>query len=354
MIITMSLDASQEDIENVESIIEEAGYSVHPIQGSTLTVLAAVGDERGKDGLSERINSQKGVSKVEFILPPYKLVCREVRKGLQRPDSVININFKWKNGSESVPIGGNEMIMIAGPCSVEDRDQIMDSARIAKENGAKLLRGGAFKPRTSPYSFQGLEEEGLKLLAAAREEYGLAVVTELMDAHHLPLMEKYTDVIQIGARNMQNFTLLKSLGQTDKPVVLKRGMSSTINEWLMSAEYIAARGNNNVILCERGIRTFETQYRNVLDLNAVPALKKLTHLPIIVDPSHGTGIADMVLPMSMAAVASGCHGLILEIHPDPSKAISDGKQSLDENGFKTLMSKIAPIAQAVGMTTPWS
>jgi 3-deoxy-7-phosphoheptulonate synthase len=350
----MNLDASQEDIENVESIIEDAGYSVHPIQGSTLTVLAAVGDERGKDGLSERINSQKGVSKVEFILPPYKLVCREVRKGLQRPDSIINVNFKWKNGSESVAVGGKEMVLMAGPCSVEDRGQIMESARIAKQYGAKFLRGGAFKPRTSPYSFQGLEEEGLKLLAEAREEYGLAVVTELMDAHHLPLVEKYTDVIQIGARNMQNFTLLKSLGETNKPVVLKRGMSSTIIEWLMSAEYIAARGNSNVILCERGIRTFETEYRNTLDLNAVPALKKLTHLPVIVDPSHGTGIADMVIPMSMAAVACGCHGLIVEIHPQPSKAISDGKQSLDEKGFQNLMSKIAPIAQAVGFTTPWS
>ncbi len=354
MIITMSLDATQEDIENVESIIEEAGYSVHPIQGSTLTVLAAVGDERGKDGLSERINSQKGVSKVEFILPPYKLVCREVRKGLHRPDSVIDINFKWKEGQETVSIGGDEMIMMAGPCSVETREQIMESARIAKAHGAKILRGGAFKPRTSPYSFQGLEEEGLKLLAEAREEYGLAIVTELMDAHHLRLVEKYSDIIQIGARNMQNFTLLKSLGDTDKPIVLKRGMASTIVEWLMSAEYIAACGNSKVILCERGIRTFEDEYRNTLDLNAVPALKKLTHLPVIVDPSHGTGRADMIIPMSLAAVACGCHGLIVEVHPEPAKAISDGKQSLDEQGFQSLMERLIPIAMSSGMKTPWA
>lgn len=354
VIITMNLDATQEEIENVETIIEEAGYSVHPIQGSNLTVLAAVGDERGKDGLYERISSQKGVNKVEFILPPYKLVCREVRKGLHRPNSIVNVNFKWKNGAETIAVGGKEFVMMAGPCSVENREQIMESARIAKKYGAKILRGGAFKPRTSPYSFQGLEEEGLKLLAEAREEHGLAVVTELMDAHHLPLVEKYTDVIQIGARNMQNFTLLKSLGDTNKPVVLKRGMSSTINEWLMSAEYIAARGNNNIILCERGIRTFETEYRNTLDLNAVPALKKLTHLPVIVDPSHGTGIADMVIPMSLAAAACGCYGLIVEIHPEPAKAISDGKQSLDENGFQTLMSRLVPVAQSVGYETSWA
>ena len=350
----MSPEATTEEIESVESIIEDAGYSVHPIHGTNLTVLAAVGDERGKEGLYERLYSQPGVEKVEFILPPYKLVCREIHKGLRRPDSVVTISFKWSGGQESISIGTNELVMMAGPCSVESRDQIFASARIVRKYGAKILRGGAFKPRTSPYSFQGLEEEGLKMVAEAREEFGLAVVTELMDAHHLEIVEKYTDIIQIGARNMQNFTLLKSLGSTPRPILLKRGMSSTIDEWLMSAEYIAARGNNNIILCERGIRTFETAYRNVLDLNAVPVLRRITHLPVIVDPSHGTGSADMVIPMGLASVACGCHGLIVEVHPEPAKAISDGKQSLDEKGFRELMERLVPIGRAMGRETPWA
>lgn len=350
----MNPEATQQEIENVENIIAEAGYTVHPIHGTNLTVLAAVGDERGKEGLSERINSQPGVDKVEFILPPYKLVCREVRKGLRRPDSTVSVSFKWKGGEETVAIGGDELVVMAGPCSVESREQIMESARIAKKYGAKILRGGAFKPRTSPYSFQGLEEEGLKLMAEAREEHGLAVITELMDMHHLELVEQYTDIIQIGARNMQNFTLLKSLGNSKCPVFLKRGMSSTLEEWLMSAEYIAARGNNRIILCERGIRTFERAYRNVLDLNCVPALKKATHLPVFVDPSHGTGEASLVTPMAAAAVAAGCHGLMVEIHPNPAMAFSDGKQSLNEEGFKELMKTAAAAGAAMGRTVPWA
>jgi len=229
----------------------------------------------------------------------------------------------------------------------------MESARIAKHYGAIALRGGAYKPRTSPYSFQGLEEEGLKLMAEARDEYGLAVITELMDAHQLPLLDKYADIIQIGARNMQNFMLLKSLGQSKRPVMLKRGMSSTIEEWLMSAEYIVSNGNERVILCERGIRTFETQYRNVLDLNVVPALTHLTHSPVFVDPRHGTGRADMILPMSLAGAASGAHGLILEIHPNPAKALSDGKQSLNEKQFAELMSNLPPVIEAVGRKPTW-
>ncbi|MBD3268070.1 3-deoxy-7-phosphoheptulonate synthase [bacterium] len=353
MIITMNPNASGEEIQSVEKIIQEAGYQVHPIYGTNLTVLAAVGDERGKEGLFETLTSQPMVDKVEYILPPYKLVCREVKKDIARPDSTIEVSFKWKEGKKSFGIGGTEFIAAAGPCSVENEDQIMACARMAKQHGASMLRGGAYKPRTSPYSFQGLEEEGLLLLARAREEYGLAVCTELMDAHHLELLDKYADVIQIGARNMQNFFLLKALGQTQKPILLKRGMSSTLDEWLMSAEYIMSRGNPNVILCERGIRTFETKYRNSLDLNAVPALKKLTHLPVIVDPSHGTGIRDMVLPMSLAAAASGCHGVIVEIHPNPSKAFSDGAQSLTEEGFKELMDRLPPVIRAVGKRPQW-
>ncbi len=348
VIITMNPNATKEDIENVETMIEEAGYTVHPIYGTNLTVLAAVGDERGKENLYDRLTSQPMVDKVEFILPPFKLVCREMRKGITRPDTFIDIEFKWKEGKKKVTIGSDQFVVMAGPCSVETRDQIMECARFAKDNGATILRGGAFKPRTSPYSFQGLEEEGLKLLAEARHEYGLAVVTELMDAHHLELVDRYADIIQIGARNMQNFMLLKSLSSTQKPVLLKRGMSSTLDEWLMSAEYIASVGNSNVILCERGIRTFETRYRNTLDLNAVPALKKLTHLPLIVDPSHGTGRSDLVLPMALAAAASGCHGVILEIHPQPSKAWSDGAQSLDEKGFQATMNALNPLLESLG------
>ena len=349
----MNPNATDKEIQSVENIIEEAGYQVHPIYGTNLTVLAAVGDERGKAELFEQINSQPMVDKVEYILPPYKLVCREVKKDIVRPDTIVNVPFRWKEGRESIPVGGDDFIMIAGPCSVESRDQIMECARIAKKYGASMLRGGAYKPRTSPYSFQGLEEEGLILLAQAREEYGLAVVTELMDAHHLELLDKYADVIQIGARNMQNFFLLKSLGQTKKPILLKRGMSSTLDEWLMSAEYIMSRGNPNVILCERGIRTFETKYRNVLDLNAVPALQKLTHLPVMVDPSHGTGRRDLILPLSLASVASGCHGILIEIHPEPAKALSDGAQSLKEDGFEELMKKLVPVVEAVGRKAAW-
>ncbi|MGC9328735.1 MAG: 3-deoxy-7-phosphoheptulonate synthase, partial [Candidatus Hinthialibacter sp.] len=353
MIIQMNQNATPDEIKNVETMIEEAGYSVHPIHGSNLTVLAAVGDERGKVSLYDRMVSQPGVDKVEYILPPYKLVAREIQKGIFRPNSVIEFQFQWKKGTKSIQIGGSDFTVIAGPCSVENREQVMESARFAKKYGACCLRGGAFKPRTSPYSFQGLEEEGLKLLADARYEFGLAIVTELMDAHHLELVEQYADIIQIGARNMQNFMLLKALGSTQKPIILKRGMSSTVEEWLMSAEYILSQGNDHVILCERGIRTFETQYRNVLDLNAVPTLKKLTHLPVIVDPSHGTGSADLVPPMSLAAAAVGAYGIMVEVHPEPSKAFSDGKQSLDEERFKRLMQILPPVVHAVGMKTSW-
>ena len=267
--------------------------------------------------------------------------------------TTVEIEVGWQNGTSKVTIGDGGLVVMAGPCSVESLEQITKSARMAKAGGASMLRGGAFKPRTSPYSFQGLEEEGLKYLAAARWETGLPVVTELMDQHHIELLDKYADMIQIGARNMQNFTLLKGLGQTKKPVLLKRGMSSKLDEWLMSAEYILAQGNPNVILCERGIRTFETAYRNVLDLNAVPKLRGLTHLPVVVDPSHGTGAWRMVAPMAKAAAACGVDGLIVEIHPDPGKAFSDGDQSLKQKNFLALMDEVATVAEAVGMKPAW-
>ena len=353
MIITMEPGAPREQVEQVEKLIEESGYQVHPIYGTNLTVLAAVGDERDKPGVAERLRSQPGVLKVELILPPYKLVSLSPGPGVVRPRTVVEIEVSWQGGASKVSIGDGGFMVMAGPCSVESLEQITATARMAKEGGASMLRGGAFKPRTSPYSFQGLEEEGLKYLAAARHETGLPIVTELMDQHHIELLDKYADMIQIGARNMQNFTLLKALGQTKKPVLLKRGMSSKIDEWLMSAEYILAQGNPNVILCERGIRTFETAYRNVLDLNAVPKLRGLTHLPILVDPSHGTGAWKLVTPMAKAAVACGADGLIVEIHPEPSKAFSDGDQSLKQRNFLTMMNEVATVAEAVGMTPVW-
>lgn len=353
MIVTMKVGASRQRIDDVIRVIEESGYKAHPIFGSNLTVLAAVGDERGKSGVFDRLNSQPGVAKVEYILPPYKLVCREISPGLERERTVVRVDVHYKDGTTSPAIGDGRLTVIAGPCSVESREQIMACAAEAKKYGATFLRGGAFKPRTSPYSFQGLEEEGLRLLAEAREEYGLGVVTELMDVHNLDLVQEYTDIIQIGARNMQNFMLLKNLGEAGKPILLKRGMSSTIDELLMSAEYIASRGNPRVILCERGIRTFETAYRNTLDLNAVPALRDLTHLPIIVDPSHGTGRWDLVKRMSMAAVAAGADGLIVEIHPEPAKAYSDGQQSLRPEKFGDLMKAVGRVARSVDVPPAW-
>lgn len=353
MIITMVPGATKEQIEQVEKVIESFGYQVHPIYGTNLTVLAAVGDERDKPNVVERLRSQDGVQKVELILPPYKLVSRDPGPGITRQRTVVTMETQWQSGTSRVSIGDDSLIVMAGPCSVESLEQIKLCARMAKAGGASMLRGGAYKPRTSPYSFQGLEEEGLKYLAEAREITGLPVVTELMDQHHIEILDRYTDMIQIGARNMQNFTLLKALGQTSKPVLLKRGMSATIDEWLMSAEYILSQGNKNVVLCERGIRTFETKYRNTLDLNAIPTLKKLTHLPVIVDPSHGTGDWELVTPMARAAIACGADGLQIEIHPDPANAFSDGAQSLKEKTFRKLMNEIATVGEAVGKRPAW-
>ncbi|MGD0586657.1 MAG: 3-deoxy-7-phosphoheptulonate synthase [Oryzomonas sp.] len=333
MIIVMKAGAVKKDKDEVLKRIKELGYKPHVIHGSTRDVIGAVGDERGKAVL-QSLESLHGVENVVPILQPYKLASKEVKKEL----SVVRI-------SAEVAIGGKRVIMMAGPCSVENERQIIESAEAVKKAGAHILRGGAFKPRTSPYSFQGLEEEGLKLLAKARDLTGLPVVTEVINPETAELVAKYSDILQIGARNSQNFALLKKVGQIGKPVLLKRGMSMTIQEFLMSAEYIMSEGNQSVILCERGIRTFETATRNTLDLSAIPVLKEKTHLPVVIDPSHGTGNHRYVAPMCYAAVAAGADGLIVEVHPDPEHASSDGPQSLKPAKFQAMMDKLRLFAE---------
>jgi 3-deoxy-7-phosphoheptulonate synthase len=337
MIIVMSSDATPEEIKKVENTIQELGYTPHAIVGVERKVIGAVGDERGKDRL-QSIETMSGVESVFPILKPYKLASREVKA----TDSVIQVG--------GVAIGGPAIAIIAGPCSVESKEQICTTANLVKSSGANFLRGGAYKPRTSPYSFQGMEEDGLKLLAAAKEVSGLPIVTEVMNPREIDLVAQYADVIQVGARNMQNFSLLKELGKIDKPILLKRGMMNTIKEFLMSAEYILAEGNNQLILCERGIRTFETATRNTLDISCIPVLKKETHLPIIIDPSHATGHWEMVESMSRASIAAGADGLIIEVHPDPVKAFSDGPQSLKPEKFARLMENLRPFAELMGRT----
>lgn len=337
MIIVMASDATPEQVEKVEDTIRELGYTPHEIAGVERKVIGAVGDERGKDRL-QSIETMGGVESVFPILKPYKLASREVKS----TPSVIQVG--------SVDIGGPAIAIIAGPCSVESKEQICTTANLVKSAGANFLRGGAYKPRTSPYSFQGMEEDGLKLLAAAKEVSGLPIVTEVMNPREIDLVAKYADVIQVGARNMQNFSLLKELGKIDKPILLKRGMMNTIQEFLMSAEYVLSEGNNKVILCERGIRTFETATRNTLDISCIPVLKKETHLPIIVDPSHATGHWEMVESMSRASIAAGADGLIIEVHPDPVKAFSDGPQSLKPAKFVSLMENLRPFAELMGRT----
>ena len=337
MIIVMSSDATPEEIKKVEDTIHELGYTPHAIVGVERKVIGAVGDERGKDRL-QSIETMSGVESVFPILKPYKLASREVKS----TDSVIQVG--------GVAIGGPAIAIIAGPCSVESKEQICTTANLVKSSGANFLRGGAYKPRTSPYSFQGMEEDGLKLLAAAKEVSGLPIVTEVMNPREIDLVAQYADVIQVGARNMQNFSLLKELGKIDKPILLKRGMMNTIKEFLMSAEYILAEGNNQLILCERGIRTFETATRNTLDISCIPVLKKETHLPIIIDPSHATGHWEMVESMSRASIAAGADGLIIEVHPDPVKAFSDGPQSLKPEKFARLMENLRPFAELMGRT----
>jgi len=337
MIIVMAPDAAPEEIEKVEDTIRKLGYTPHAIVGVERKVIGAVGDERGKDRL-QSIETMGGVESVFPILKPYKLASREVKSS----NSVIQ--------ADGVAIGGTAIAIIAGPCSVESKEQICTTANLVKGSGANFLRGGAYKPRTSPYSFQGLEEDGLKLLAAAKEVSGLPIVTEVMNPREIDLVAKYADIIQVGARNMQNFSLLKELGQINKPILLKRGMMNTIKEFLMSAEYILSEGNQQVILCERGIRTFETATRNTLDISCIPVLKKETHLPIIIDPSHATGHWEMVESMSRASIAAGADGLIIEVHPDPVNAFSDGPQSLKPEKFARLMENLRPFAELMGRT----
>jgi 3-deoxy-7-phosphoheptulonate synthase len=334
MIIVMKSKADQQELDNVIKWMESAGYNAHVSKGVERTIIGAVGDERGKVFL-KAAETMPGVEKVMPILAPYKLASRETKEG----NTVIRVG--------DVEIGGPKFVVIAGPCAVESEEQLMESAFVVKKGGASMLRGGAFKPRTSPYSFQGLGEEGLKILAGAREKTGLPVVTEVMSAPDVELVETYADVLQVGARNTQNFALLKAVGQAKKPVLLKRGMMTTLEELLMSAEYILSEGNDEVILCERGIRTFETAMRNTLDISAVPVLKDKTHLPVIVDPSHAIGQWKFVLPLAKAAVAVGADGLLIEVHPDPQHALSDGPQSLKPEKFYKLMDEIESIAKIV-------
>jgi len=322
------------DIEKVIQKLREMGHKVHISRGERRIILGVIGDVENL--ASVPFYAFNGVEEIIRIIKPYKLASREFKSF----DTIIKV--------KDAVIGGKEVIVMAGPCVVENEKQIFETAQQVKASGAKILRGGAFKPRTSPYSFQGLGEEGLKLLAQAGEETGLAVVTEVMSVNQIDLVGKYTDIFQVGARNMQNFVLLKELGKLKKPILLKRGMPATIEELLLSAEYILSQGNYEVILCERGIRTFENYTRNTLDLSAIPALKRLSHLPIIVDPSHATGRWRLVSPMSKAAIAAGADGLLIEVHPDPKSSLSDGAQSLKLDTFAQLMKEIKPIVQAIG------
>ncbi len=335
MVVVMKPNAPNQDIDAVTDRLESEGFQVHISRGMERTVIGVIGE-----GTEEvvRLASMQSVEQVVPVRRPYKLVSRDFHPD----DSVVEVG-KAKFGSKQV-------VVIAGPCAVEGYDQLMDAARAVHDLGLMVLRGGAYKPRTSPYSFQGMGVEGLKILAEARERLGLMVVTEAVDRESLNYVLEWADIIQIGARNMQNFELLKAAGQANKPVLLKRGLSATIDEWLMAAEYVAANGNSNIILCERGIRTYETKTRNTLDLSAIPVIKQLSHLPIVIDPSHSTGQWNWVSPMARAAVAAGADGLIIEAHPNPLEALSDGPQSLSLPHLSELVESLRPIAEAVGRT----
>ena len=334
MIIVMKAGASAREIGHVTSRIDEMGFQVHLSQGTERTIIGVIGDERPLDPAMFEV--MEGVEKTVSILPPYKLASREFR----RENTVIPVR--------TTRVGGEQLAVIAGPCSVESRGQLLEIAHAVKEAGATMLRGGAYKPRTSPYAFQGMGVEGLELLVEAREATGLPIVTEVMAPDKVELVAEYADVLQIGARNMQNYPLLQAAGRSQRPVLLKRGMMSTIEELLMAAEYILAAGNYNVMLCERGIRTFETYTRNTTDINAIPSLKHLSHLPVIGDPSHGTGKWALVAPVAKALVAAGVDGLMIEVHQDPEHALSDGAQSLKPERFAALIREIRVIAEAVG------
>lgn len=335
MIIVTKPGATEEQIQHVVDRIVEWGLKAEVSRGAIRTVVGVIGPE---DAIREKpIAAIPGVESVTPVLKPYKLVSREFRGG---NSSTVKIG--------DVPVGDGDVVVMSGPCSVENREQITSIAHDIKKAGAKVLRGGAFKPRTSPYAFQGLGVEGLRLLAEARQETGLPVITEIMDTKHLEVMEQYADCLQVGARNMQNFSLLKEVGRSRLPVMLKRGMSATIKDLLMSAEYILSEGNFNVILCERGIRTFETYTRNTLDLNAVPVLKKETHLPVLVDPTHGIGLRDHILPMALASVAAGADAIMVEVHNSPELAKSDGEQALLPDEFTDLIARARKVAEAIG------
>ncbi len=334
MIVIMKRSAIEKDVQSISKKIEAIGFQSHIIRGEERTVIGAIGT-----GDKERVKiliNQDGVDRIYPISKPYKLAARSTKE----EDTVIHVN--------DIQIGGGVFVVFAGPCSVESREQVLTTAEGIKSGGAHFFRGGAFKPRTSPYSFQGMGEDGLKLLADARTQTGLPIITELMSIDTVDLISQYSDIIQIGARNMQNFSLLKALGHTQRPIFLKRGLCATLEELLMSAEYIMSEGNYNVMLCERGIRTYEKAYRNTLDLNAVPTLKQMTHLPIIVDPAHGTGQVDLVTPMAKAAIAAGADGIMVEVHPKPEEAFSDGQQSLTIPQFKQMMDELKPFIEAAG------
>ncbi|MGC8778131.1 MAG: 3-deoxy-7-phosphoheptulonate synthase [Candidatus Caldatribacteriaceae bacterium] len=335
MIIVLRSGATPQEIDEVVKRLKKFGFGVHISQGIERTIIGAIGDERGVN-LEEKIGVLPFVERVIPILTPYKLTSREFRE----QDTMVRVN--------DVEIGPGKFVVIAGPCAVESEEQVLETAVRVKEAGGKILRGGAFKPRTSPYSFQGLGEEGLKFLARAREVTGLPIVTEALGIEELPLVAEYADMIQIGARNMQNFRLLEAVGRLRKPVLLKRGMMNTIDELLMSAEYILAQGNYQVVLCERGIRTFEPATRNTLDLSCVPLVKQKSHLPILVDPSHGTGRSDLVHPMCLAALAVGADGLLVEVHPNPVEALSDGPQSISPEQFAVLVRDLRRFAPLLG------
>lgn len=336
MIIVMQKGATARQISSVTARVEQSGRQVHLSTGEERTIIGVVGDGRPLD--RTQFELMDGVEKIVPILSPFKLSSRDFRP----QDTLVRIN--------GLQAGGNQVVVMAGPCAVESRDQLIATAHAVKAAGATVLRGGAFKPRSSPYSFQGLGLEGLKLLAEARKEVGLLVVTEVISPETVPLVSTYADILQVGARNMQNFALLHAVGEAQRPVLLKRGLMSTMEELLMSAEYILSHGNDRVILCERGIRTFEPYTRNTLDINAVPMLKQLTHLPVFVDPSHGTGKWSLVGPVARAAIAAGADGLEIEVHPNPEQAWSDGAQSLKPERFARLMDELRAIAQAIGRT----
>jgi len=335
MIVVMKTHSSQKQLDHIVNKLESVDFKVHLSKGVHRTIIGDIGEKKDKETMKMKIEAMDGVEKVISILDSYKLTGRDFKP----EKSVIDI--------DGIKIGGEEIIVMAGPCSVENEEQIIKTAIAVRDAGAKILRGGAYKPRTSPYSFQGLGEKGLKLMALAKQKTGLKIITELMNREDMEMVCHYADILQIGARNMQNYSLLKAVGKINKPVMLKRGFASTIKEWLLAAEYIMKEGNHQVILCERGIRTFGEKTRNTLDLSSVPLIHKLSHLPIVVDPSHGTGKWKLVTPMARAAVACGTDGLIVEVHPQPEDALSDGQQSLTPKNFQNMMYEITKIADVL-------